>query len=181
MKPRISVLTIGVSDLGSAVEFYRDGLGLMTEGIIGEQFEHGAVAFFDLQSGLRGASAQGWGDHREARAGNVLGRLHRLFPGSRSAPVGGRVESGLRTDRVMPCEGSRQIRLVEFDTSDGAEQWCEAGHIGYVLKGALSISFNGDVVSFRAGDGLFIPSGASSKHRSVSIAAGTQLLMVEDI
>ena len=79
------------------------------------------------------------------------------------------------------CEGSRQIRLVEFDTSDGAEQWCEAGHIGYVLKGALSISFDGEVVSFEAGDGLFIPSGAASRHRSISIAAGTQLLMVEDV
>jgi catechol 2,3-dioxygenase-like lactoylglutathione lyase family enzyme len=53
MKPRISVITLGVSDLGSAVKFYRDGLGLSTEGIIGQQFEHGAVAFFDLQSGLR--------------------------------------------------------------------------------------------------------------------------------
>jgi quercetin dioxygenase-like cupin family protein len=78
-------------------------------------------------------------------------------------------------------EASRQIRLVEFDTSDGAEQWCEAGHIGYVLKGALSISFDGEVVAFRAGDGLFIPAGAETKHRSVSIQAGTQLLMVEDL
>jgi quercetin dioxygenase-like cupin family protein len=79
------------------------------------------------------------------------------------------------------CEGSRQIRLVDFETSDGAEHWCETGHIGYVLKGALSISFNGEVVSFEAGDGLFIPAGAASKHRSVAIAAGTLLLMVEDL
>ena len=53
MKPRVSVLTIGVSNLESAIKFYRDGLGLKTEGIIGGQFEYGAVAFFDLQSGLR--------------------------------------------------------------------------------------------------------------------------------
>ncbi len=53
MKPRITILTIAVTDLDSAVKFYRDGLGLKTEGIVGEQFEHGAVAFFDLQSGLR--------------------------------------------------------------------------------------------------------------------------------
>ena len=79
------------------------------------------------------------------------------------------------------CEGSRQIRLVEFDTSEGAEDWCEAGHIGYVLHGELSISFDGEVIAFKAGDGLFIPSGAASKHRSVSIAAGTRLLMVEDL
>ena len=78
-------------------------------------------------------------------------------------------------------EGSRQIRLVEFETSDGAEHWCETGHIGYVLKGSLSISFDGQVISFKAGDGLFIPSGAASKHRSVAISSGTQLLMVEDL
>lgn len=53
MKPRVSVLTIGVGDLEAAVRFYRDGLGLKTEGIVGEQFEYGAVAFFDLQPGLR--------------------------------------------------------------------------------------------------------------------------------
>ncbi|HJQ62084.1 MAG TPA: VOC family protein [Burkholderiales bacterium] len=53
MKPRVTVLTIGVNDLDSAVEFYRDGLGLKTEGVTGEEFEYGAVAFFDLQSGLR--------------------------------------------------------------------------------------------------------------------------------
>jgi quercetin dioxygenase-like cupin family protein len=79
------------------------------------------------------------------------------------------------------CEGSRQIRLVEFETSDGAEHWCETGHIGYVLKGGLDISFDGNVISFKAGDGLFIPSGAASKHRSVRISSGTQLLMVEDV
>ena len=78
-------------------------------------------------------------------------------------------------------EGSRQIRLVEFETSAGAEHWCEAGHIGYVLKGDLSISFDGNVISFKAGDGLFIPSGAATKHRSVAISTGTQLLMVEDL
>ena len=53
MKPRITVITIGVDDLEGAVRFYRDGLGLQTEGIIGRQFEHGAVAFFDLQAGLK--------------------------------------------------------------------------------------------------------------------------------
>lgn len=53
MKPRITVITIGVDDLERALQFYRDGLGLPTDGIIGTEFEHGAVAFFDLQAGLR--------------------------------------------------------------------------------------------------------------------------------
>lgn len=53
MKPRISLLTLGVNDLNKAVEFYRDGLGFETEGIVGKEFEHGAVAFFDLNGGLK--------------------------------------------------------------------------------------------------------------------------------
>ena len=53
MKPRITVITIGVDDLEKTLSFYRDGLGLPTQGIIGQEFEHGAVAFFDLQSGLK--------------------------------------------------------------------------------------------------------------------------------
>lgn len=53
MKPRISVLTIGVVDLERSLNFYRDGLGLPSEGIIGREFEHGAVAFFNLSGGLR--------------------------------------------------------------------------------------------------------------------------------
>lgn len=53
MQPRLTVLTLGVDDLERAVAFYRDGLGLPTEGIVGREFEHGAVAFFDLQAGVR--------------------------------------------------------------------------------------------------------------------------------
>lgn len=53
MEARITVITIGVDDLERAVRFYRDGLGLKTEGIIGKEVEHGAVAFFDLQAGLK--------------------------------------------------------------------------------------------------------------------------------
>ena len=53
MQPRITVITLGVDDLERAVTFYRDGLGLKTEGIVGTEFQHGVVAFFDLQAGLR--------------------------------------------------------------------------------------------------------------------------------
>lgn len=52
MQPRITVITIGVDDLDASLRFYRDGLGLPTEGIVGTEFEHGAVAFFELQAGL---------------------------------------------------------------------------------------------------------------------------------
>ena len=53
MRPRLTVLTLGVADLERSLAFYRDGLGWPTNGIVGREFEHGAVAFFDLQPGLR--------------------------------------------------------------------------------------------------------------------------------
>lgn len=53
MRPRISLVTLAVEDLERSVAFYRDGLGLPTQGILGTEFEIGAVAFFELESGLK--------------------------------------------------------------------------------------------------------------------------------
>ena len=44
MEPRISIITLGVSDLQRSVIFYRDGLGLPTTYQVGE-----AIAFFQLR------------------------------------------------------------------------------------------------------------------------------------
>lgn len=53
MKPRITILTLTVNDLQRSLEFYRDGLGFETEGIIGTESEYGAVVFIDLEGGLK--------------------------------------------------------------------------------------------------------------------------------
>jgi predicted lactoylglutathione lyase len=53
MKPWISVITLGVKDLKKSVNFYRDWLWFSTKWIIGEEFEYGAVAFFDMQNWLK--------------------------------------------------------------------------------------------------------------------------------
>ena len=58
MKPRINVLTLAVDNLEKAHAFYRDGLGLPSQGILGTEFKGdaktpaGTVAFFELQGGL---------------------------------------------------------------------------------------------------------------------------------
>jgi uncharacterized protein len=58
MEPRIHVITLAVNDLNRALEFYRDGLGLSTPGVVGTEFPGdetnpaGAVAMFRLQGGL---------------------------------------------------------------------------------------------------------------------------------
>ncbi len=53
MKPRISLITLAVDDLEKSLRFYRDGLGMQTQGIVGAEFEYGAVVFFDLQPNLK--------------------------------------------------------------------------------------------------------------------------------
>lgn len=58
MQPRIHVITLSVSDLGRALAFYRDGLGLESTGVIGTEFvgdettPAGDVAMFHLHGGL---------------------------------------------------------------------------------------------------------------------------------
>ena len=78
MEPRISIVTLGVSDLRRSVEFYRDGLGLpLREGPVDE------VAFFETSGTWLGlyprtdlaadaqVSAEGQGFPRFSLAHNV--------------------------------------------------------------------------------------------------------------
>lgn len=53
MKARVTLITPGVDDLERSLHFYRNGLGLATERIVGEEYEHGAVVFIQLQPRLR--------------------------------------------------------------------------------------------------------------------------------
>ena len=94
MKPRITLITLGVDDLERAVRFYRDGLGLETPGIVGAEFEYGAVAFFELQAGLKLAL---WPRTSIARDTGIA-------PGSSSPTqftIGHNVSSKIEVDAVM--------------------------------------------------------------------------------
>jgi catechol 2,3-dioxygenase-like lactoylglutathione lyase family enzyme len=53
LEPRITIVTLGVDDLERSLAFYREGLGLPSQGIVGREFEYGAVAFFELRGGVR--------------------------------------------------------------------------------------------------------------------------------
>jgi uncharacterized protein len=58
MDARIDLITLAVADLERALAFYRDGLGLETDGVIGTEFEGddvtpaGPTALFKLKGGL---------------------------------------------------------------------------------------------------------------------------------
>lgn len=94
MKPRVTVITLGVDDLERALTFYRDGLGFATEGIVGREFEHGAVAFFDLQKGLRLAL---W-DRKDIAHDT---KLPRSMPSPTEFTLGHNVGSKEEVDQVM--------------------------------------------------------------------------------
>ena len=94
MQPRITVITIGVEDLERSLRFYRDGLGLPTDGIVGQEFEQGAVAFFDLQGGMKLAI---WPRENIANdAGLLVGS-----PSSTEFTLGHNVASKGEVDAVM--------------------------------------------------------------------------------
>jgi hypothetical protein len=106
MKPRITMLTLGVDDLERSVAFYRDGLGLATEGIVGQEFEHGAVAFFDLQAGLKLAV---FGREDLARdAGMASGAA-----GARDLSIGHNLASPDEVDAVMAQAKAAGANIVK--------------------------------------------------------------------
>jgi hypothetical protein len=109
MKPRISLITLGVDDLDASLAFYRDGLGLKTDGVMGTEFEYGAVAFFDLESGLKLAL---WPRKSLSRdSGLPLDR-----PSATEFSIGHNVASREEVDAIMEqARGAGAIIVKEAD------------------------------------------------------------------
>jgi catechol 2,3-dioxygenase-like lactoylglutathione lyase family enzyme len=119
MKPRISLLTLGVDDLERSLRFYRDGLGLETPGIIGHEFEQGSVAFFQLQSGLTLAL---W--PRKSLAWDS--GLQQTPPSSTDFSIGHNVNSRTEVDDVMTEAERAGARVVK-----PAQETFWGGYAGY--------------------------------------------------
>ena len=106
MQSRLTVITLGVDDLRRAVAFYRDGLGFDTRGIVGEDFEHGAVAFFPLQHGLQLAL---W---ERANLAHDTG-LPEAPPAATELSLGHTVNSKAEVDAVMEQARAAGARIVK--------------------------------------------------------------------
>jgi len=78
-------------------------------------------------------------------------------------------------------DGAKQLRLVEFTSEFVEPDWCEKGHVGFVLSGGLEIDFRGHVVSYPEGSGIFIPPGHSSAHKARAVTPVARLVLVEDM
>jgi catechol 2,3-dioxygenase-like lactoylglutathione lyase family enzyme len=119
MTPRITFLTLGVDDLETSLRFYRDGLGFTTEGIIGTEFEYGAVAFFPLSAGVTFALYP-----RQS-----LARDAGLPPGPRSSTefsIGHNVRTPEEVDAVM-----EQARRAGAGIVKPAQKTFWGGYAGY--------------------------------------------------
>ncbi|NHN35301.1 VOC family protein [Paenibacillus agricola] len=119
MKPRITVLTLGVDDLERSLQFYHDGLGFATDGIVGKEFEHGAVAFFDLQAGLRLAI---WS--RKDIAHDT--KLNEAAPSPTEFTIGHNVGSKEEVDEVMA-----QVEKAGATITVSAHDTFWGGYSGY--------------------------------------------------
>ena len=89
-------------------------------------------------------------------------------------------------DWERPAQGIRQkifirdnkrIMLVEFSENFIDTEWCKNRHIGYIVEGNITIDFNGKLIEFKSGDGIFIPEGEDNKHKGI-IAKGKKALIV---
>jgi len=119
MKPRITVITLGVDDLERSLRFYRDGLGLPTDGIVGEEFEFGAVVFIQLQVGLRLAL---WPRKSLAHDAGLLVSP----PSATELSLGHNVSSRAEVDAVMQQAASAGATIVK-----SAHDTFWGGYAGY--------------------------------------------------
>jgi quercetin dioxygenase-like cupin family protein len=91
-------------------------------------------------------------------------------------------QSGIHGARFKAFRsGTKQLRLVEFTSEFVEPDWCEKGHIGFVIQGELEIDFHGDLVRYPEGSGIFIPAGLASAHKGRSVTPKVLLFLVEDI
>jgi catechol 2,3-dioxygenase-like lactoylglutathione lyase family enzyme len=119
MKPRIKLITLAVDNLDRALAFYRDGLGLETKGIMGKQFEHGAVVFFNMNDDLILAL---WPASSLAKDANVTPTRARLG----SVSIGHNVGSKQEVDAII-----EQARAAGAVITDPPKDRFWGGYSGY--------------------------------------------------
>lgn len=119
MKPRFSILTIGVNNLEKSYKFYHEGLGFPSKGIVGTEFEHGAVVFLDLAGSTRLALYE-----RSNLAWDA--KLPLQPPSSTEFSIGHFVKSNKEVDDVMEQAKKAGAKIVK-----SAQKTFWGGYAGY--------------------------------------------------
>jgi catechol 2,3-dioxygenase-like lactoylglutathione lyase family enzyme len=119
MKPRIKVLTLAVTDLERSLTFYRDRMGLPTKGIIGQEFEDGAVVFLHMNDDLILALYPAASLSKDAKISATEARLG-------AVSIGHVVNSKEEVDTVM-----KQAEAAGAIITDPARDRFWGGYSGY--------------------------------------------------
>ncbi len=119
MKSRITTITLWVNDLERSLVFYRAGLRLPTQGIVGTEFEDGAVVFFNLNDDLLLALYP-----RAALAKDA--NIPPSAPSASEFSIGHNVGSKAEVDAVM-----QQAKTAGAHITDPARDRFWGGYSGY--------------------------------------------------
>jgi catechol 2,3-dioxygenase-like lactoylglutathione lyase family enzyme len=105
MRSRLGIITLGVENLQASLKFYRDGLGLKSKGIIGEQWEHGAIVLFELEGGMALSLFP--------RADLALdAKIEKGPPSATEFSIGHNVASEAEVDRIMKLAEKAGARIT---------------------------------------------------------------------
>jgi quercetin dioxygenase-like cupin family protein len=81
--------------------------------------------------------------------------------------------------RKLHRVGNQQLRLVELEKGLEHPEWCQTGHVGYVLEGRLALEFDRETLELGPGDGFILPEGKACRHRPEPLTDRVVLLLSE--
>jgi quercetin dioxygenase-like cupin family protein len=88
--------------------------------------------------------------------------------------------AGIRLKTVVAADGSTWNRVTYRPGAVRDDVWCEKGHRGFVLEGAMSYEYqDGETFTISAGDGFIVSPGRAHRGHNVSDAQAT-FLMIDD-
>lgn len=84
---------------------------------------------------------------------------------------------GVRCKSV--AQDGRLVRLLELSPSFAESEWCQRGHIGYMLAGRLEVAFLDRVEVLFPGDFLLIKTGGEDRHMARVLEGPVRLFIVD--
>ncbi len=82
--------------------------------------------------------------------------------------------------RIKSAEvDGRRARLIELGPGFVEPQWCEKGHVGYVVTGQFVTDLDDETWMMRAGQGFILPTG--TRHRSRNTGSLPAIVFVVDL
>ncbi len=87
---------------------------------------------------------------------------------------------GIREKKIVI--GSKTLRLLEITDKLDHPDWCEKGHVGYVVEGSLILNIDGSEKPLYRSD-VFVVESDELTHRHIPVVkpgGGVTLLLVEE-